>query len=234
MHKRKHSEVPEGSASRDSLMRARKSDSGMLLRKGDSVLVLSGKAKGKQGRVLRVNASTGTAIVEPVSFTKKEGRQTAGEGTGTAASKLLELANSGTPTALMYVLLLGFKMLDVANLLDRVNQGLRFDSYETLKGNLGISSERMLEVLDIPRRTLLRRKMEGRFSPAESDRLVRLSRVFAKALVLFEGDRDATLEWLEAPRPALGNVTPFSLIASEVGGREVEALIDRLEYGVFS
>jgi putative toxin-antitoxin system antitoxin component (TIGR02293 family) len=52
--------------------------------------------------------------------------------------------------------------------------------------------------------------------------------------VLFEGDREAAIEWLGAPRPALGGVTPFSLIASEVGGREVEALIDRLEHGVFS
>jgi large subunit ribosomal protein L24 len=41
------------------------------VRKGDSVVVLSGKDRGKQGKVLRVNATKGTAIVERVNFTKK-------------------------------------------------------------------------------------------------------------------------------------------------------------------
>lgn len=44
------------------------------LRKGDTVVVLSGKDRGKQGRVLRVNATKGTAIVEKVNFTKKHTR----------------------------------------------------------------------------------------------------------------------------------------------------------------
>ncbi|HEX7830901.1 MAG TPA: 50S ribosomal protein L24 [Thermoanaerobaculia bacterium] len=44
------------------------------LRKGDTVVVLSGKDRGKQGRVLRVNAAKGTAIVERVNFTKKHTR----------------------------------------------------------------------------------------------------------------------------------------------------------------
>jgi large subunit ribosomal protein L24 len=41
------------------------------VRKGDSVVVLSGKDRGKQGRVLRVIASKGTAIVERVNEKKK-------------------------------------------------------------------------------------------------------------------------------------------------------------------
>jgi large subunit ribosomal protein L24 len=45
------------------------------LRKGDTVVVLSGKDRGKQGRVLRVNAAKGTAIVERVNFTKKHTKQ---------------------------------------------------------------------------------------------------------------------------------------------------------------
>jgi large subunit ribosomal protein L24 len=44
------------------------------VRKGDTVLVLTGKDAGKQGRVLRVNATKGTAIVERVNFTKKHTR----------------------------------------------------------------------------------------------------------------------------------------------------------------
>ena len=44
------------------------------VRKGDNVVVLSGRDKGKQGKVLRVLASKGSAIVERVGFLKKHTR----------------------------------------------------------------------------------------------------------------------------------------------------------------
>ena len=44
------------------------------VRKGDTVVVLSGKDRGKQGKVLRVNPSKGTAIVERVNLGKKHTR----------------------------------------------------------------------------------------------------------------------------------------------------------------
>ena len=44
------------------------------LKKGDTVTVLSGKDRGKQGKVLRVLATKGTAIVERVNFLKKHTR----------------------------------------------------------------------------------------------------------------------------------------------------------------
>jgi large subunit ribosomal protein L24 len=49
------------------------------VRKGDTVVVLSGKDAGKQGRVLRVNATKGTAIVERVNFTKKHTKPNPGK-----------------------------------------------------------------------------------------------------------------------------------------------------------
>jgi large subunit ribosomal protein L24 len=44
------------------------------IRKNDNVVVLSGKDRGKQGKVLRVIPSKGTAIVERVNFSKKHTR----------------------------------------------------------------------------------------------------------------------------------------------------------------
>jgi large subunit ribosomal protein L24 len=49
------------------------------VRKGDSVVVLSGKDRGKKGRVLRVLATKGKAIVERVNFTKKHTRPNPGK-----------------------------------------------------------------------------------------------------------------------------------------------------------
>jgi large subunit ribosomal protein L24 len=44
------------------------------VKKGDTVLVLSGKDRGKQAKVLRVIPSKGTAIVERVNLLKKHTR----------------------------------------------------------------------------------------------------------------------------------------------------------------
>jgi large subunit ribosomal protein L24 len=41
------------------------------VKKGDTVVILSGKDRGKQGKVLRVSATKGTAVVERVNFMKK-------------------------------------------------------------------------------------------------------------------------------------------------------------------
>ena len=49
------------------------------VRKGDTVVVLSGKDRGKQGKVLRVNTAKGTAVVERVNFLKKHTRPNPGK-----------------------------------------------------------------------------------------------------------------------------------------------------------
>ena len=48
--------------------------SGLYVKKEDQVFVLSGKDRGKTGRVLRVFPSTGRLIVENVNFVKRHTR----------------------------------------------------------------------------------------------------------------------------------------------------------------
>ena len=59
-------------------------------------------------------------------------------------------------------------------------------------------------------------------------------RVSDKALKLFEGDAWAAERWLSSPKVALDGAVPYELVRTEAGAREVEALIGRLEHGVFS
>ena len=89
-----------------------------------------------------------------------------------------------------------------------------------------------MTIVDIPRRTLTRRKREGVF-PDESDRLLRAARLFGRALEVFDGNREAAAEWLTTAPPALGGV-PIAFARTDLGTREVERLIGRLEHGVFS
>lgn len=45
------------------------------VRKNDEVLVIAGRDRGKRGKVLRVNPTEGTAIVERVNFARKATRK---------------------------------------------------------------------------------------------------------------------------------------------------------------
>ncbi len=133
-----------------------------------------------------------------------------------------------------YVSLLGLRSFDTAALVRRLEEGVSFAAFERLKRNLKVSSHDLAEVAQITPRTLARRKKAGRLQPDESDRLVRLARVFAGAIDLFEGDADAAQEWMMHPNRGLGGTSPFEMVRTEVGSREVESLIGRIEHGVIS
>ena len=89
-------------------------------------------------------------------------------------------------------------------------------------------------LIQIPPRTLTRRRSGGRLQPDESDRLLRAARLFQLTVELFESNIDAARAWFSSPKKALGGKTPLEFARTEVGAREVENLIGRLEHGVYS
>lgn len=140
---------------------------------------------------------------------------------------------TGMPGAHAYVVLLGLKRFDFPGIIEQIGKGLSFSSFERLQRNTGLSTEVLLDLLQIPRRTLTRRKSSGRFSPEESDRLVRLARVYGRTLYFFDGDAKAATGWLEDAQLAFGGASPMEMIRTDVGAQEVERLIGQLEHGVF-
>ena len=133
-----------------------------------------------------------------------------------------------------YVLLLGLEPADTARLVERVEKGFSYRELEHLQDNAGLSRGELADLVQVKLRTLDRRKREDHLLPEESDRLLRVSRVFGKALELFEGDPRSAREWLSAPQRALGGAVPLDMARTDIGAREVEALVGRLEHGVFS
>jgi putative toxin-antitoxin system antitoxin component (TIGR02293 family) len=140
----------------------------------------------------------------------------------------------GSPGPHAYAVLLGLDAFDAPQLLRSITKGFPYRTLERFQRNTSLPLEQITELVDIPRRTLTRRKGEGRFLPDESDRLLSASRLFGRALTLFDGDRDAAAEWLTTTQPALGGAVPIELAKTGLGAREVEALLGRLEHGVFS
>jgi putative toxin-antitoxin system antitoxin component (TIGR02293 family) len=133
-----------------------------------------------------------------------------------------------------YFVLLGLAPENPMKILLRVEKGLGYHSFERFQRSAGLSALDLAEAVSITPRTLHRRKEEGRLAPDESDRLLRVSRVFGRALALFEGDADAAREWLAGPQAGLGGQRPIALARTDLGAREVEALVDRLEHGVLA
>jgi len=155
-----------------------------------------------------------------------------GESADLAAFRSLIRERRGGPHS--YVALLGLKAFEPLEIMDRVRAGLSYRAFERFQRNIDLSLSELATLVQITPRTLARRREEGRLSAEESDRLLRATRVFAKALALFEGDVDAARAWLSAPAPALDDRTPREVASTDVGAREVENLIGRLEHGVFS
>src|SRR5450755_1648096 len=113
--------------------------------------------------------------------------------------KFRKYLKTGMPGPHAYVVLLGLSRFDFPGLIEIIEKGLPYSAFERLQKNTGFSSEELLELLQIPRRTIARRKSAGRLSAEESDRLVRLARVYGRALYFFDGDAEAATEWLNAP-----------------------------------
>lgn len=129
---------------------------------------------------------------------------------------------------------LGLTSLATDDLIDAVQRGLSFRALETFSSEIGFAPASVASMIQIPERTFARRKSAGRLSPDESERLLRISTIFEKAVALFEGDVGEAVEWLSKPKKALGDKTPLAYSRSEIGAREVENLIGRLEHGVFT
>jgi len=75
--------------------------SGLDVRKDDTVRVISGKDRGREGRVVRVLPSEGRVMVDGVALAKKHQRATAGRRTRGAGQQVYQ--NSGIIDAEMFV-----------------------------------------------------------------------------------------------------------------------------------
>ncbi len=119
------------------------------------------------------------------------------------------------------------------DLIEATRIGLSYASFDAVRVRFEIKTEVMTRLLDLPARTLARRKHEKRFHAAESDRLVRLARIGAFAEDTLGSTRKAAY-WLQAPNRALAGEAPLTRLDTDVGAREVEDLLLRISYGVYS
>ena len=115
-----------------------------------------------------------------------------------------------------------------------VREGLPAASLSALAERLHMGNGVLSRKLGIPQRTLTRRLSQGSLlTSGESDRIVRMARVYANAVDMI-GDSDKAIEWLDTPNRALGGVRPLDQLDTDTGTRMVEDILGRIAYGVYS
>jgi putative toxin-antitoxin system antitoxin component (TIGR02293 family) len=91
-----------------------------------------------------------------------------------------------------------------------------------------------LSLVGLSKATFHRRKTTGtNLNPLVSDRVVRFAVLLSKAIKVF-GSKDDANKWLNSPQFGLGGAVPLDYAKSEIGAREVEKLLGRIEYGVYT
>jgi len=112
--------------------------------------------------------------------------------------------------------------------------GLPVRELADLQASLAVPVERLAPMLGISKATFHRRKGAGsRLKPAVSDRVVRFAKLLGKAVKIF-GDLEDAKQWLNSAQFGLGGAVPLDYAKTEMGAREVENLLGRIEYGVYS
>jgi putative toxin-antitoxin system antitoxin component (TIGR02293 family) len=148
-----------------------------------------------------------------------------------------EEAATAMITARRIVRTLGGPKVVKASTLDglraRRRSGLPYASLDAVSAAYAIAATDLGRILDLPPRTLARRKKERRLHADESDRLLRLGRVAALAEEVLGGREKATL-WLHAGNAALGDEAPLRRLDSDLGARQVEDVLVRISHGVYS
>jgi len=119
-------------------------------------------------------------------------------------------------------------------LAELVREGLPVKALLLLADRLDMRQAEISEKIGIPKRTLTRRLAQhSRLTAAESDRAVRLAQVYSTAAETL-GDGDKAAAWLKTPNRALRGGRPLDQLDTDPGVREVEDVLGRIAYGVYS
>ncbi len=97
-----------------------------------------------------------------------------------------------------------------------------------------LTQKEFLEIARLKPATFYDRlKKRKKFDQEETDRIFRIIRAHKMAEGILGSTKQAR-SWFQTEVPALGNITPWSLLDTEPGAREVETLLMRIEHGIYS
>ena len=114
-----------------------------------------------------------------------------------------------------------------------VKEGISAGLLRELADQLKLSLLELAVPLHLQPRTLHRRLEHGRLSLDESERFLAITKIFRQAIEVL-GNEVKAVHWLKSPVPALDGKTPLECAETQVGLREVEDVLTRIEDVVYS
>ena len=114
-----------------------------------------------------------------------------------------------------------------------IRDGLPYSAFEALADMLELTRRDVTEIVGMAPRTLARRKQRRHLSPIESDRLYRIARIMQLAADTLGGVKQAR-QWLNRSNRSLGGHSPLSMLDTEIGARQVEEALMRINYGMYA
>lgn len=121
--------------------------------------------------------------------------------------------------------------LDPSRATKLVESGLQWADADLLAKALGVSLAELADLLGISQPTFFRRKTQKHFPLSESDHIMRFWRLWSLAEEVFENE-DGARQWLRESQVGLQGRIPLHVAKSEAGAREVETLLQRIDYGI--
>ena len=115
--------------------------------------------------------------------------------------------------------------------ISQVEEGTPYGAFRRLAGRLGVSEERLRAVLGFSAATLHRRKVAGRFTLEESNRLYWFERLLETAELVLE-DPEEVKDFMTTGNLALGGAVPLEYARTAPGLEAVRQLLTRLDHGV--
>lgn len=119
-----------------------------------------------------------------------------------------------------------------ADYMELVRRGLPYNAFRCVASELTLSFKDVQTTLQLSSRSLHRRKA-ARLSQVESERIMRLARIAARARHVL-GGRATALDWLTTPNRSLGGEPPLQLLDTDLGAERVLEVLGRIEFGVYS
>lgn len=124
------------------------------------------------------------------------------------------------------------EFIDVFYVMGYLKKGLPLSVLENLAKYMQMNEQRVATLLDLNLRSIHRRKMlHGRLTQAESEKAFRLACIMCKAETIFK-NKLLALNWLNRSLPCLKDLAPITLVQSEFGAKEIEKLLNQIEYGL--
>ena len=125
----------------------------------------------------------------------------------------------------------GQMALSVSIPIQAVRRGLPAGRLDQMAQLLGVDRAFLLRIVGVSERTLQRKQEHAaKLSPAASDRLSRIDRIYSLAAEVF-GNGEKAAQWLKRPSRALAKEWPLRLLDTDAGAQQVEQELRQIQHG---